>query len=107
MMIRPVSAVSAQVCFILFATLVIGAPENVTVDDSVSTGPVVPTYLPVPTNWAQGNLCSGCYAQPYPYYAYNGTWHDATLFQGMSYTPEFEFTFVGTFLDLLFCATTR
>ena len=103
---RPLSA-QAQVCFILLASFAIAALQNVTVDDSVSAGPVVVTYLPTPTDWAQGNTCSGCFAQPDPYYAYNGTWHDATLFQGMSYTPEFEFTFVGASPDLLFSITTR
>ena len=98
--------VQAQVYFILFAGLAIAALQNITVDDSVSVGSVVPTYLPSPTNWNQGNTCSGCIAQPDPHYAYNGTWHDATYFQNSTVTNAFEFTFVGTFLDLLFNTTT-
>ena len=91
-----------QVRFILFASFAFAALQNVTVDDSVSTGAVVPAYLPVSTNWAQGNTCSGCVAKPDPSEAYNGTWHDTTFSPNSTTFQSFEFSYVGTFPDFLF-----
>ena len=98
--IRPVSA-QAQVYFVLFASFALAALQNVTVDDSLMTGPVVPIYLPSSSDWNQGNTCSGCYVQPDPTKAYNGTWHDTTSSLDSANSPAFQFTFLGAFLDLL------
>ena len=109
--IRPLSRL-AQVsgCFILFASFALASLQNVTIDDAVLTGAAVLTYLPSPSNWNQGNIYSEStdQVQPDPSMAYNGTWHDTTFFtdfapfQGLA----FEFTFVGTFPDLLFQVVT-
>ena len=85
----------AQACFILFASFALAALQNVTVDDSVSTGAVVPQYLPYGSFWNQGNNCSGCLVQPDPSLAYNGTWHDATFSSSNGYTQAVEFSFTG------------
>lgn len=92
------------VCFILFATLALAALQNVTVDDSASTGAVVPAYLPSPSDWNQGNTCSGCLAKPDPALAYDGTWHDTTFSPSSTVYQAFEFTFVGTLPGPLYLA---
>ena len=88
-----------QVFFTLFANFAFAAPENVTVDDAALTGPVTITYLPSPSNWSQGNNCSGCIAKPDPSQAYNGTWHDTTYIPNSAVYQAFQFNFTGTFLD--------
>ena len=90
----------AQVCFILFASFALAALQNVTVDDSVSTGAVVPQYLPNSSIWNQGNNCSICLVKPDPSLAYNGTWHDATFSSSNGYTQTVEFSFTGRPPDL-------
>jgi hypothetical protein len=85
----------AQVYSILFASFALAALQNVTVDDAVSTGAVVPQYLPNESVWNQGNTCTGCYVQPNPSLAYNGTWHDTTFSSSNGYTQEIEFSFTG------------
>ena len=101
--IRPLSRL-AQVsgCFILFASFALAALQNVTVDDAVLIGAAVPTYLPSPSSWNQGNICSGCLVRPNPSMAYNGTWHDTTFSPNSTVSQAFEFTFVGAFPDLSF-----
>lgn len=83
--------------FILFAgfQLASAALENVTIDDAVLTGAVVPQYLPSASSWKQGNDCSTCLAKPDPSQAYNGTWHDATFQPGTTISQTIEFTFRG------------
>ena len=88
-----------QVFFTLFANFAFAAPQNVTVDDAALTGPVTITYLPSPSNWSQGNNCSGCIAKPDPSQAYNGTWHDTTYIPNSAVYQAFQFNFTGTFLD--------
>lgn len=103
-MIRPLSG-QARVCFVLFASFAHAALQNVTVDDAVVTGAVslpILEYLPSPSNWNQGNICSVCLVKPDPSLAYNGTWHDSTFSPNSTVFEAFEFTFIGTFPDLLF-----
>jgi len=92
----------AQVCFLLFASFALAALQNVTVDDSVSTGAVVPQYLPYASIWNQGNNCSICLVKPDPSLAYNGTWHDATYSSSNGYTQTVEFSFTGSALYIFF-----
>ena len=101
MAVGPLSR-QAQVCFILFASFALAALQNVTVDDAVLTGAVVPTYLPSPSNWNQGNICLGCLVQPDSSMAYNGTWHDTTFSPNSTVSQAFEFTFIGTFPNLFY-----
>ena len=89
------------ICFILFANIVLAALQNVTVDDAVLTGPVVPVYLPSPSSWSQGNQCSNCAAKPDPSLAYNGTWHDTTFYPNSNVSQAFQITFVGRFFVLV------
>lgn len=87
----------ALVYFILFANFALAALQNVTVDDAVLTGAVVPQYLPSASSWNVGNNCSTCLAKPDPSQAYNGTWHDTTFSPGTAVSQTVEFTFTGRF----------
>ncbi|KAF8447219.1 hypothetical protein L210DRAFT_3390326 [Boletus edulis BED1] len=100
-LIRPLLG-QAHVSLILFTTFALAALHNVTVDDSVLTGTVVPQYLPSASAWNQGNTCQGCAAQPDPAMAYNGTWHDASYSLLSGPFLSFEFSFAGTALYLYF-----
>ena len=94
---RPLSG-EIQVYLVLFASFTLAALQNVTVDDAVLTGAVVPQYLPTTALWNSviGNNCTTCIAKPDPSLAYDGTWHDTSYFPGDDYTPAFEFTLTGT-----------
>ncbi|KAF8126068.1 hypothetical protein EV363DRAFT_1349683, partial [Boletus edulis] len=83
------------VYFVLFAGFALATLQNVTVDDAVLTGALVPQYLPTNSVWNIGNLCPGCFVQPDPKLVYNGTWHDSTFHPTDGYTPAIEFTFTG------------
>ena len=85
------------VYFALFASLALAALQNITVDDAVLTGAVVPNYLPNTSVWNIGNTCTGCLVQPDPSLAYNGTWHDTTYAPNNS-LQEIQFSFTGTAL---------
>ncbi|KAG9308417.1 hypothetical protein JVU11DRAFT_11905 [Chiua virens] len=86
----------------LFPRFILAALQNVTVDDAVLTGAVVPQYLPAASTWNIGNDRSSCYVQPDPSQAYNGTWHDATYFPSNNYTQTIQFTFTGSALYIFF-----
>ncbi|KAF8447258.1 hypothetical protein L210DRAFT_944256 [Boletus edulis BED1] len=90
------------VYFVLFAGFALAALQNVTVDDGVLTGAVVPQYLPGVSVWHIGNNCTGCFVKPDPSLAYNGTWHDSTFYPTYGYTPAIEFTFTGSALYIFF-----
>lgn len=91
----------AKIYFILLFGSAFAALRNITVDDAVSIGAVAPQYLPSVSWWNQGNNCSGCSAKPDPSQAYNATWHDTTFNPNSGVTQAIQFTFVGTFPDLL------
>ncbi|KAI5116464.1 hypothetical protein M0805_006724 [Coniferiporia weirii] len=59
-----------------------GILVNRTIDDQLgdSVTGVLPTYGG--NNWKQGATCTGCFAQPDPSRAFQGTWHDATWTPG-------------------------
>ncbi|KAG8218020.1 hypothetical protein J3R82DRAFT_6215 [Butyriboletus roseoflavus] len=90
------------VYFVLFASFALAALQNTTVDDAVLTGAVVPQYLPNQSEWNIGNTCTGCFVQPDPSLAYNGTWHDTTYSPNNNYTQTIEFTFTGSALYIFF-----
>ncbi|KAF8552923.1 hypothetical protein OG21DRAFT_1510912 [Imleria badia] len=68
----------AQVYPVLSASFALAALQNVTVDNAVLTGAMVPQYLPSDSVWNIGNNCTACFVKPDPSLAYNGTWHDTT-----------------------------
>ena len=86
----------AQIYLVLSASFALAALQNVTVDDAVLIGAVVPQYLPSDSVWNIGNNCTSCFVKPNPSLAYNGTWHDTTYSSSNSYTQAIEFTFTGT-----------
>ncbi|KAG9308336.1 hypothetical protein JVU11DRAFT_12100 [Chiua virens] len=61
----------ARIYFVFFANFTRAALQNVTIDDTVYTGAVVPQYLPSASSWNQGNMCSGCLVKPDSSKAYN------------------------------------
>ncbi|KAH0826889.1 hypothetical protein J3R83DRAFT_4435, partial [Lanmaoa asiatica] len=87
---------------ILFPSFAFAVLQNVTVDDAVLTGAVVPQYLPSNSAWNIGNNCSVCRVQPDPSEAYNGTWHDTTFSPGTAVSQAVEFTFTGNALYIFF-----
>ncbi|KAF8551996.1 hypothetical protein OG21DRAFT_1416887 [Imleria badia] len=98
---RALSA-QAQVYLVLSASFALSALQNVTVDDAVLNGAVVPQYLPSDSVWNIGNNCTGCFVKPDPSLAYNGTWHDTTYSSSNGYTQAIEFTFTGSALYIFF-----
>jgi len=91
----------SQVYFILFASFAL-AIINVTVDDSVSTGPVVPNYLPNNSIWRLGNSCTTCSAHPDRVVAFHGTWHDIIYYPSGGFVPSIEVSFTGNALYIFF-----
>ncbi|KAF8447194.1 hypothetical protein L210DRAFT_355470 [Boletus edulis BED1] len=89
------------VYFVLFAGFALATLQNVTVDDAVLTGAVVPRYLPTDSVWNIGNGCTTC-VSPDPMEAYNNTWHDSTFNPSNGYTQAIEFTFTGNALYIFF-----
>ena len=57
--------------------------RTVTVDDTNGDeiSGVLPLYLPT-GDWALGQQCKGCSAQPNVSLAFDGTWHDTTHSEG-------------------------
>ncbi|KAH0839358.1 hypothetical protein J3R83DRAFT_42, partial [Lanmaoa asiatica] len=98
----PFRSRSAQVHFILFASFALAALQNVTVDDAVLTGPVIPQYLPSMYYWDIGNACNGCLISPDPSMAYNGTWHDSYYSPAAGVAQKISFNFTGTALYIFF-----
>ena len=92
-------SIRAQVLCIVFAGLAFAALQNVTVDDAVTSGAVVPAYLPSSSFWNQGNACSVCHVNPDPSLAYDGTWHNGRLDPNSTVELALAFNFVGTFPD--------
>lgn len=90
-----------RVLYIVFASLTLAALQNVTVDDAVTSGTVVPAYLPSPSDWNQGNACTVCLTKPNASLAYDHTWHNGRFYPQSTIPLAFEFTFVGSFLDSL------
>ncbi|KAF8120854.1 hypothetical protein EV363DRAFT_1278597 [Boletus edulis] len=88
--------------FVLFATFALAALRNVTVDDAVLTGTVVPQYLPSASAWHQGNNCTVCAAKPDPSMVYDGTWHDTTYSPPNGTFKSIEFSFTGHALYIYF-----
>ncbi|KAN0076719.1 hypothetical protein V8E55_010574 [Tylopilus felleus] len=101
--LRPLSG-EIQLYLVLFASFTLAALQNVTVDDAVLTGAVVPQYLPTASLWNSvvGNNCTSCTVKPDPSLAYDGTWHDTTYYPSNDYTPSFQFTFTGSALYIFF-----
>ncbi|KAH0832372.1 hypothetical protein J3R83DRAFT_13401, partial [Lanmaoa asiatica] len=90
------------VYLVLFASFTLSAFQNVTVDDAVSTGPVIPQYLPSTSNWNIGNNCSGCSVKPDPSLAFDGTWHDCSYSPTAGVEQAINFNFTGTALYIFF-----
>jgi len=91
------------VYFILFATGSFAlAIINVTVDDAVLAGPVVPNYLPNSSVWNIGNNCTTCSAHPDRVSAFNGTWHDIVYYPSDGFVPAIEISFTGNGLYIFF-----
>ncbi|KAF8552919.1 hypothetical protein OG21DRAFT_1498083 [Imleria badia] len=90
--------------FLLFASFQVAFAtlHNVTVDDAILTGDVVPQYLPSASLWDQGSNCSTYLVQPDPSQAYNGTWHYATFQPRTKVSQTIEFTFRGSALYIFF-----
>ncbi|KAH0835494.1 hypothetical protein J3R83DRAFT_9161 [Lanmaoa asiatica] len=87
--------------FVLFTSFAFAALQNVTVDDAVLTGPVVPQFFPSASAWSTNN-CTTCAVQPDPSLAYNGTWHETTFIPANNEAPAIEFNFTGSALYIFF-----
>ncbi|KAI5117134.1 hypothetical protein M0805_008253 [Coniferiporia weirii] len=75
------NALYLVVLLFVYLELSRGVLVNRTVDDQFgdSVTGVPPTYEgPSMDGWTQGSTCGTCKAQPDPYLAFQGTWHDST-----------------------------
>ncbi|KAH0832371.1 hypothetical protein J3R83DRAFT_13400 [Lanmaoa asiatica] len=96
----PFRPCSAHSYFVLFASLALVVLQNVTVDDVVLTGPVIPQYLPSTSYRNIGNNCSGCSVKPPdPSMAFDGTSCSYSLTTGVTQAISFNFTDIEFVLD--------
>lgn len=84
------------ISFLQALSIAAGKAFNITVDDQYGGSMIgeAPVYSPLGV-WNQGPQCTGCFIQPDPSQAFNGTWHDSTIDPSDVVPYNISYTFKG------------